>query len=62
MNSAKEEGVLCSEGVSSDLVPRAVWKLKIYPNGWKEEHRGKISVFLWLTGPMVGRSGCAFER
>jgi hypothetical protein len=55
------EGELWSEGVSSELVPRAVWKLKVYPNGSNEEHSGKISVFLCLTGPMVGRSGSTFD-
>jgi hypothetical protein len=56
------EGDLYSKGVSSELASRAVWKLRIYPNGDVEQSRGKITAFLYLTGPMVGRSGCAFER
>jgi hypothetical protein len=56
MNSTEPgEGSLWSEGVTSELAPRAVWKLKVHPNGWKEEHRGNISAFLHLTGPMVER-------
>ncbi len=54
------ERELWSEGVSPELVPRAVWKLRVDPNGWKEKHRGNISVFLYLTGPMVGKSGSDF--
>ena len=44
---------LWSEGVSSPLVPRAVWKLNLYPNGDFEQRKGNVAVFLNLKGPMV---------
>ena len=44
---------LWSEGVSSPLMPQAVWKLELYPSGEKTEDEDNISVFLYLTGPMV---------
>ncbi len=60
MNSTEPgEGSLVSKSVSSDLAPRANWKLRVYPNGSKEEQRGKISTFLHHTGPMVDYSGNA---
>ncbi len=54
MNTTKPGGGrLWSDEVSSELAPRAVWKLSVDPNGSKEEEKGNISVYLWLTGPMV---------
>ncbi len=54
MNSTKPaEGCHVSEGISSELAPRAVWKLSVHPNGHTEQYKGNISVFLHLTGPMV---------
>jgi hypothetical protein len=46
-------GSLWSEGVSSELVQGAEWKLEIYPNGESGEERGNIGLYLHLTGQMV---------
>jgi hypothetical protein len=54
MDSTKPgEGSLWSEGISSEVAPRAGWKLSLYPNGQNEHCKGYISIYLHLTGPMV---------
>ncbi len=54
MDSYKPGEDLWSEGVSSELAPCAIWKLRVYPNGVTEQYKGCISIYLRLTGPMVG--------
>ncbi len=45
---------LLSDGVSSELMPRVIWKLRVFPNGFVDERRGRMSVSLDLFGQMVG--------
>lgn len=56
MDEYKPGEGIWSQGASSPQEPRAIWKLNVYPNGESDDCKENVSVYVYLTGPMV--SGC----